>query len=165
MRELIIYSKHDNNLCSIKSVDNTHSGEYYLRAIINTLLNLTGGKFYVEVSRPNYGTTHLKENLKQIMVDNNSFKSSSFEVSFFSDGISEELMEILPQLWFAYEHTAFCFFMENEIEVDVKRRPWHEITTNTKSYVLFKWVEEDVLWIGKSNELEFDLVRKINNIF
>jgi uncharacterized protein YlxP (DUF503 family) len=67
-----------------------------MRAIIKTLLSLTRGKFYVEVSRENYDTTYLKENLKQIMVDNNSFKSSSFEVSFFSDGISEELIEILP---------------------------------------------------------------------
>src|SRR5690606_34921577 len=138
VRELIIYDKFHNDLCSIKPVNDTHSDRYYMRAIIKTLLSLARGKFYVEVSRENYDTTYLKENLKQIMVDNNSFKSSSFEISFFSDGISEELIEILPQLWFAYEHTAFCFFMENEIEIDIKRKPWSEITTNTKSYVLFK---------------------------
>lgn len=161
MRELIIYNKYDNNLCSIKSVDDTHSGTYYMRTIINILLNLTRGKFYVEVSRPNYDTTHLKENLKQIMVDNKSFNCTNFEISFLSDGISENLRDFLPQLWFAYEHTAFCFFVENEIAADVKRKSWSEITTNTKSYVLFKGIEEDVLWIGKSNELEFDLLQNI----
>ena len=161
MRELIIRE----NLCTIKPVNDTHSDRYYMQAIIKTLLSLTRGKFYVEVSRENYATTYLKENLKQIMVDNNSFKFSSFEVSFFSDGISEELIEILPQLWFAYEHTAFCFFEENEIGINIKRKPWSEITTNTKSYVLFKGMQEDVIWIGKSNELTFDLVQKVTNIF
>jgi len=149
------------NLCSIKPVNDTHSDRNYMQSIINTLFNLTKGKFYVEVSRPNYHTAHLKENLKQMMANNKSFNCNNFEISFFSDGISEELIEILPQLWFAYEHTAFCFFVENEIQIDIKRKPWSEITTNTKSYILYKGIEEDVLWIGKSNELKFDLLQNI----
>lgn len=159
MKELIIYENHHNNLCSIKSIENTYSDRNYLINIITTLYALTKGYLHVQASRPTYeyDTTDLEVRLKSILINNCSFRYTDFEILFCNTKIEEELLEILPIIWFAYEHIAFCFFTESRIEFDIKRKPWYEITTRSKSYVLFKGVEEDVIWIGKSDELKFDL--------
>lgn len=95
--------------------------------------------------------------LKTISNINCNFKSSDFEISFSSANPNKSLFEFLPMIWFAYEHVSFSFFIENEIEFDTKRKSWEEITSRFKSYMLFKGAEEDVIWIGKSNDLKFDL--------
>lgn len=124
-------------------------------SIIKGLSGLINGRLYVGVSRPNYDVAVLIEQLKAVNVGNDSFKYTDFELLFYTNNIDDHLVEILLLLWFAYEHTAFCFFVKEEIEFDIKRKSWYEITTSFKSYVLFRGDEEDVVWIGKSDELKF----------
>lgn len=147
----------NDNLMSIKPIENIYSDRGYLASIIKKLLALTNGSFYLEVSRPNYETSNLVTQLKTISNINCSFKSSNIEISFSSANPDKSLFEFLPMIWFAYEHVSFSFFIENEIEFDTKRKSWEEITSRFKSYMLFKGAEEDVIWIGKSNDLKFDL--------
>ena len=161
MKELIIHENCQNNLCSIKSIENNYSDRNYMESIIYSLLNMTHDRFYVEASRPNYEITSLEESLKHIMLDNKTFKFTNFGISFSDNRVSKELIEILPLIWFGYEHIAICFFIRNEIQFDIKRKPWYEITENQQSYVLFKGIEEDVIWIGKSKELTFDVLKTI----
>jgi hypothetical protein len=157
MKELKIHNNEKGNLLSIKAVENIYSDKNYFIFIISSLFALTKGCFYVEASRPNYDTNDLVIQLKGILNSNCNFRYTDFEISFWNTKVEEKLLEFLPVIWFAYEHISFCFFTENKIEIDIKRKSWYEITKGSKSYVLFKGVEDDVIWIGKSNELEFDL--------
>lgn len=157
MKELKIHSNEKGNLLSIKPVDNTYSNRSYFIFIITTLFALTKGCFYVEASRPNYNTNDLLIQLKEVLSSNCNFRYTDFEISFWDTKAGEKSLAFLPSIWFAYEHISVSFFVENNIEIDIKRKSWDEITESSKSYVLFKGVEEDVIWIGKSNDLEFDL--------
>jgi len=157
MRELKIHSNEAENLLSIKPVGNTYSDRNYLIFVITTLFTLTKGSFYVEASRPNYDTTDLVKQLKEILNGNRSLRYTNFEILYWDTKVDKKVLETLTTIWDAYEHVSFCFFTENKTEIDVKRKPWYEITTSSKSYVLFKGAEEDVVWIGKSNELKFDI--------
>jgi hypothetical protein len=157
MKELKIHNNEKGNLLSIKPVDDTYSDRSYFIIIITTLFALTKGCFHVQASRPNYNTIDLAIQLKGILSSNCNFRYTDFEISFCNTKAEENLLEFLPLIWFAYEHISISFFIENKIEIDIKRKSWDEITKSSKSYVLFKGVEEDVIWIGKSSELEFDL--------
>lgn len=157
MKELKIHSNENGNLLSIKHFDKNYSDRNYFISIIESLINLTNGVFYTEASRPNYDITDLLRQLKGILSDNCNFRNTDFEILFWCWEMGEKVLGILPTIWDAYEHVSLCFFIENTIEIDIKRKPWYEITTRSKSFVLFKGVEEGVIWIGKSNELKFSL--------
>lgn len=165
MKDLKIHNKEKGNLISIKPIANIHSDRQYLASIIISLLNLTKGCLYIEASRPNYNVNDIIEDLKRIFINNDSFKSNFFEVSFFCHEINDALLSILSEIWFAYEHTAYCFFVDDKIEFNVKRKAWYEITSRIDSFVMFRGIEEDVLWIGKSNGLEFNIESHGDGIF
>ncbi len=159
MKDLKIHNNEKGDLLSIKSIENTYYDRNYFISIVTTLFSLTKGCFYVEVSRHNYdyNAINLILQLKAILNSNCNFEHTNFGTSFCTNELNESLLETLPVIWFAYEHIAFCFFTENKIEFNVKRKPWYEITKMSKSYVLFKGIEDDVIWIGKNNEMKFDL--------
>lgn len=157
MKELKIHSKEKNNLLSIKPIDDNYLDKNYLISIIRSLFTLTKGCFYVEVSRPNFDTSYLALELQSILDRDSGFRYTAFEILFYSKHINEELLKVLSVLWFSYEHVSFCFLKKSESEIDLKRKSWYEITEKFESYVLFKGVEEDVIWIGKNKKLKFDL--------
>ena len=43
-------------------------------------------------------------------------------------------------------------------------KPWYEIANMVESYIVFKGIEEDVVWIGKSDNLEFKNFRNADLI-
>ncbi len=56
------------------------------------------------------------------------------------------------EIWLEYEHPSLIAHNENKLIMrkDFYADSWSETTSLIKSIVLFKGVEEDVLWIGKS---------------
>lgn len=67
---------------------------------------------------------------------------------------------ILSGIWFSYEQPSAIFlFDESENEAASNftwRTDWKTITEKFKSVIVFKSVEGDVMWIGKSSEIDFD---------
>lgn len=157
MKDIKIHNKEKGNLISIKPLEDIYADRRYLIFVIVNLFNLTKECLYVEASRPNYDVSNIIKKLKGILINNDSFKSSFFELSFFCNEVDDALLDILSEIWFAYEHPAYCFFVEDKIGFDVKRQAWSHITSQIDSFVMFKGAEEDVLWIGKSDDLEFRL--------
>lgn len=163
MKELVIYEDHQNNLCSIKSIKNNYFDNDFIKSIICKLLEITHGDFYVEASRPTYeyNTNDLVSRLRVILNNNHNMKYNDYEILFKQRKVEGELLEILPMIWFAYEHVTFSLFKESNIEFDTYRKNWNEITSKQNSYVLFKGIEEDVLWIGKSEAQSFEKLKMI----
>jgi len=67
------------------------------------------------------------------------------------------VINLLPLIWFHYQHVAFSFFRSSGNKFITKVMSWKDITQKETSYVMFKGAEDDVVWIGKSKELKFDL--------
>lgn len=146
------------NLLSIKSIEDIYADKQYLKMLMYKLFSLTQGLIYIEASRPTYeyDIYDLVDNLTPIL-SNNNFNFDSFGLSFKVNEISTNLVDLSPIIWFAYEHVTFCFFKESSTEFNLKRKSWNYITSNAISYVMFRGAEDDVIWIGKSDELEFML--------
>jgi hypothetical protein len=147
------------NLMSIKSVEDNLTDRKYFESIVTLLYSQASENVSIEASRPNYNIISLTAELKSILKDYGELNYSNSEISFYVNSIKPNLLEFLPQIWFAYEHVSLCFFKNVDLGLDLglSRKPWFEITENFSSYVLFKGIEEDTLWIGKSEELEFNI--------
>lgn len=161
MREVVLYRGQNCNLCSIKSIDASYQGRTYLISLIEKLLNLTDGQLFVEFSRPNYNVSQIVEKLMSFnsQIKNLSSKLNFQELSFVLDPRNCEynLLDILSQCWFAFEHGTLCFFLGKQFSRPSREESWYEITQKSSSFVMFKGIEEDVIWIGKSDDLEFNL--------
>jgi len=160
MKEINIHERYGKNLCSIRPFENIYQDHVYLASKILYLFSLTGGVLHVQVSRPTYEyePNEMGRKIKIILKNNMNFdyKSDFFEFSFHCSDFNDELLNMLSKVWFAYEHVTYIFFADRKGGLDVKRMPWYVITSNAKSFVMFKGAEEDVVWIGKSKELTFD---------
>ncbi|MBB2950106.1 hypothetical protein [Sphingobacterium sp. JUb56] len=156
MKEHKIHSNEGGNLLSIKSFENTYSDR---NCLINAILNLSEkmGYFYINASRPDYTDSELLSKLNLVLNDKKNFIYNNFEISFEGTNLNEEVINLLPLIWFHYQHVAFSFFRSSGKKFITKGMSWKDITQKETSYVMFKGAEEDVVWIGKSKELKFDL--------
>ena len=174
MRKTVIYEKFQNNLCSIKSVKNDYSGSLFLLDLLRDFSNYTNSVI-VHVRRNNYITSaieKLKETDIKLEINELKIDKNLFEVSFWfnNTNLNDEILRIMRDLWFAFEQPAFCFYMNqgqlenNREEIISKNLSWQQITNKSDVYVVFKGAEEDVIWIGKNNKMEYKL-EKYGDIF
>lgn len=152
------------NLCSLKSVPETYEGKTYLAFLIATIHLKTGGPLYAELHRRNYDVRPLLEQLDKFS-DHIFDLTKDNETAIFSikaGHMSDALLYLLSELWFAFEHSSFCFF-ESGIPApkSIYRKGWSDITSQSTSYVMFRGAELDVVWIGKSDELAFDFIENM----
>ena len=157
MKNIKIHYNENGNLISIKPLEDIYADRQYLISVIDNLFKRTKGCLYIEASRPNFEVNHIIEKLKTILKHNDSFESNDFRLSFQCNEITNELFYILAKIWFAYEHGSISFFPIEKINFEINQLAWYDITTYTDSIVMFKGVEEDVIWIGKSDKYEFNL--------
>ncbi|OPB93807.1 hypothetical protein BAS10_12895 [Elizabethkingia meningoseptica] len=161
MREIAIDNKYGGNLLSIKSTyKHLRQMEFLLESIFAILHNQLPGCLFIECSRPTYEyeLNYLNDEIKKSIGDKDIyFFANTFEIRYSdNDFKNNEILNILPKLWFAFEHLCFRFTnVKNNNVNDYYRRPWYEITNVVESYIVFKGIEEDIIWLGKSNNLEF----------
>lgn len=159
MKEVNIHDRWDSNLCSIKSVEDIHSDRMYIISLVESFYNMTGRLLYVDVSRPNYDVNDIIEHINRIQsnICDLFIGPNYFELSFAidKDKIVNEVFYVISELWFAFEHPCFCFFLEEKNLLFNKRSTWYDTTEKTLSFVMFKDAEEDVVWVGKSRDLEW----------
>jgi hypothetical protein len=160
MQELNIdYKKHEYNLCSIK-----FSGDHYfirtnLIAVLESHLALVEGDLYVEIARPEEDVNGLINQLNRVNSIANSMnvQKDFFEINFTCkrDDINNDLFWRLSELWFCFQHVSFVMVSKKGKFNFQNRLMWNKITDIVSCFVLFKGVEEDVVWIGKSDGLTF----------
>lgn len=113
MKEHKIHSNEGGDLLSIKSFENTYSDR---NCLINAILNLSEkmGYFYINASRPDYTDSELLSKLNLVLNDKKNFIYNNFEISFEGTNLNEEVINLLPLIWFHYQHVAFSFFVVQE---------------------------------------------------
>lgn len=160
MKELKIHKNTGGNLCSIASLDDNYSDRLYLSTLISNVFNMANGLLHVKVSRPNYSLDNILEKLKALDLVKGSLlvEAHNFELSFLYNKkiIDCELTWFLSNIWFAFEQASYTFLVNENSEPLQSRTSWVQITVEAPAYVMFKGAEENVVWIGKS--LELDLV-------
>lgn len=162
MKDIVVYNKEHQNLCSIKPVEDIHPDRMYILSLIDSCFNEKEGLLYIEASRPNYDVTDLVKQLITFQPDitNLSIHADHFELSFMvaKDKMCNDLLYLIPRLWFAFEHTSFCVFLNKKNCSIRKRTAWYEITNRIPAFIMYRGIEEDVVWIGKSDHLMWPLM-------
>src|SRR5690606_12636176 len=151
----------DDQLLSVDGVEDSFSGRSKLRTLTNKVLSRTLSA-YIEAKRPIFQPSFSPEMMKppseqieQLELEDDQF-SVSFNFHWTAQTSFDEFVKLLLELWCDYEQPFFCFFPS----VSYKRRKipqnlsWKEVVALETCLVMFKSVEEDVVWIGNSTEFE-----------
>ena len=163
MKEIIVYNNHNANLSSIKSIEDNYSDKSYMHEIMENLYNLTGGTIYIHAIYDNYDLTTITSGIsKSIDKISNLLHSNNFnEISFECDILDYNLYELIKEMWFAYEQMILIFFSNKKEKFDGNKVSWEKVTLENNCFAIFKGIEEDVIWIGKSENLKFPFVADI----
>lgn len=161
------HENENNQLLSIKGVDYDYqSKQYILRLLMK--LSKCASCVLIHVKRNNYKDSAidiLKKEGTALGITNLEVDSKLFEISFsFNPTKSkEELLPILVDLWYCFQQPVFYFFTDEKQPEHYNKAllndnlSWKEVVNLSNSYVMFKGAEEDVIWIGKSDDLKFHI--------
>jgi hypothetical protein len=152
----------NNQLCSIKPIDINDASKFKFSQIIQKLSDdLHFG--LVVLKRRNYDNNTLEDLINyrfQLGVYNVVLDSDVFEISFcFNTGkVSGHLLSVLFEFWHSFEQPTYYFFETSGfIYQDSFLRhvlSWQEIVNTFNSALLFKDVEEEVIWLAKTEGLQ-----------
>ena len=166
------YHLYGTRRCSIAGISADYNGALLLSRIVNCLLASTESVFAL-VQRPYYGSVPLSQssiaNLSD-EIENLKVADDFFSISYHYSvrKKNDAFVNAFVQIWREYEQPGFFFFTE-----DLGSDLYNSILENKKfsviekdrrifdlapCYMTFKSVEEDVLWIDKHEELDFDSV-------
>lgn len=167
MVDIKIHNNERNRLASIKGVNDDFSGRLYAFDLFRNLIELSDC-VSVCVRRNNYIISCL-EQLKvlgqELRVHDLAASNDLFEISFYFDKgkAGDELLSILVDLWFAFQQPTFFLYLQKKDSSIISnhkmthKQSWEEISDTFTSYVVFKGAEEDVIWIGRSETLKFEM--------
>jgi hypothetical protein len=156
-------SFHNKNNCSIAGIS-----KYIIRDILNRMLATTKS-VVATVERPYYKIELSINSISNILgnIEELKIADNLFSVSFIYDVIEDnsKFIETFIDIWFEYEQPCFCFFVSKQSSEVCKhwfddknrfRYYVNEIVDKSPCYVIYKGIEEDVMWIEKSKTLEFN---------
>jgi hypothetical protein len=157
---------HGNNVLSINGITPTIQGRDRLSAIFLGCANVASACF-VEARRPNVDEVEsvslahdLQPRLFNLQIDI-TVPEISFEC--FNDFGSQEMTQLFLSLWFDFEHVSIIFRTDLGLNKSIDsgllnlraRTRWDELRRRYPGYILYKGVEEDVIWLRKSDDLMF----------
>lgn len=153
---------HHANLLSIKSINTQAWGDKLF--FKNLVLGFIDKKqsIIVTARRPNdlLNTELLLDEAKLSgFVDIPYFYRDEIILQVIQRAHEDRPLELLAKYWVAYEHITITI-KENSATIEKPKHlfkyTWTEmIQVMSASFVFFKGVEDDVIWIGKSPEIEF----------
>jgi len=85
------------------------------------------------------------------------------DVGFYQNAtnlLDDYMLELINKYWFYFEQPTLvvCKDLKKFLDKDFNSLvgySWKDITKISDSFVLFRGVEEEVLWVGKSQALDF----------
>lgn len=109
MKEIAIYNIHNANLASIKSVEYNYSNKVFIFSLVKDLFTLTKGTLFIHARIHNY---YLADSTVNKLSKMNGLITSGYkfsEISFiFNDkDLNNNLLDLLYEIWFAYEQVIF----------------------------------------------------------
>lgn len=167
MIDIKIHKNENNQLFSIKGIEYDYSSKMYVLRLLAKLVQSTSSVF-IYARRNNYKDSSiekLKIQQKELGIRNLRIDKKLFDVSFDFNAseASEELLSILVDLWYSFQQPGYCFFLEEEEFTSNYKGlltgnwSWKQIVDSSNSYVMFRGAEDDVVWLGKSIDLELHL--------
>lgn len=162
MKDVVLHIGYNNNLMSVKPIDDIYSDRKYLSAVIFSLADSAKRTICVDTSRSNY---EISNSYKSIL-SSQEFSYGALDwnnLSFCCDNTAiNSLQALLVEMWFAFEYSAYYFFVDKVPDYNFRRMAWSKVVNDTLGYVIFKGAESNVLWIGKSQTLGFGPVLAVN---
>ena len=155
-------NQHGETLVSIAGIEDTFSGRYLFREIINNILP-TASMIFAKASRPHFYPISMVTLIDKAagLIENLSLDKDLFSVSFNykTRTDNDELFYLLEELWFEFEQPCFVFYQDDgqaarTFKPDIS---WKKITETWSSFVLFKSVEDDVVWLGRSSGIRLPI--------
>jgi hypothetical protein len=156
---------YNESLCSIAQIENSFSGKYILRDILNRILRNT---FHIiaTIERPFYtvqssiaAISNTSSELENLNIDEKLF---SISFKYYTKENNDDFINLFLEVWFEYEQPTFSFFTTGQNTETYKNLEVHrrmnveQITALSPCYVLFRGIEEDVLWVGLKNARLWD---------
>ena len=159
------FKKHNNNLVSISFEGNDYHIRSFIRNVFEKLLD-TSNYSIIETRRPYHGVEKTISKMDIVLDYLKDISCDKYfnEMSFLYDRnklMDFDFIELCVEVWFEYEQPCFVFSnLENDksgnnINPMMKNLKWDKKINYYKGYILFRGVEENVIWIGKSLDIEF----------
>ena len=162
---------HKSNLVSVKSITNQiWEDKIFFKNLLKHFLE--DRKHILMIGRLSYlpiKDSFIRNVLELIPKKNVTInEKESNHVSFYYsvDPANDNLHELINDFWIIYEQPALIITdnIEAYLSINLERMSWVDLCSVTESaYVLFRGIEEDVLWVGKSYALKFPDMEKIIN--
>jgi hypothetical protein len=161
MKDVIIHTECENNLCSIKPVNQSYEDKIYLTDLFESLYKLTGCIF-VDLNRPNYDeelfVNRFEKHRNKITYFDSDLNNNEISFIYREKEFDRDLFLTIVEMWYEYEQPFFCF-TRNAVNPNITRwMAWYDVTKKYTAYAIFRGPEQDVLWIGKSAGFSFKVV-------
>jgi len=147
---------HSSNLLSFSTINLTYwKDRIIFKKIIETLFRKKNMIYFFGQRPENSIFINNINNMNLIYYDEKYFdiilsfnKSSDFYI---------DNLELCTEYWTRYEQAIFLFSDDRDLIGDKKylRKSWKDLVSLSDSFILFKGIEENVTWIGKSELINF----------
>lgn len=170
-----VLSFYDENNCSIAGVGNDYEGVGRLVTLIEGLLRKSKSVL-VFAQRPYASNPLTISSMVSLagLVSNYQYSDDHFRLFFYYNirDSNPELLNTIRQIWREYEQPVFLFPVKR-----LKPESYVPITSDrtlsskqkigllaslAPCYQAYKGLEEDVLWMEKDDDLEFDWIRELD---
>ena len=163
MKDIFFYKK--SKSCSVKPISNNESDRLYLANIIFNIFNLfeygliISMRLYYGIEKSIASLNPIKDYTNNLFIDKNLFLITyAFEGKRYLKNIINNLCD----MWFEFEQPCFIFSVE-----PLSQKTFDNITPNKLTdflkrvqapyYILYKSVEDDVIWIDKSKDMVWNI--------
>jgi hypothetical protein len=161
----INYYNQNLNKCSIQPITDSTYDRVYLELFLKKILNASS-LIILEARRPltiidvdilNYTKIKSQADISKISAD-------LFDLFFLfkKKNVTYDFFNLCFNLWFNYEHVSYTFLIhEEDLETPLVFSSSNTFLSqqillkNVSFFNLSKGIEEDVLWVRKSNDMEF----------
>lgn len=165
MKEIFHYKKYDNLLLSIDSLEDNPQDNRFMSNLFYNLFYES--KHIICINRRLNIEYNIEDIMQNILEKHSSIKNIQTKrqynfMSFymdFSEEVTNVFFDIFSKLWFSYEQPSFIFIKEELKREDLislqskELFSWQDFTQTVDSYVFYKGSREDVIWMGRSKNL------------
>jgi hypothetical protein len=160
MKELI---HQNNNLLTISSFNYEKWGDsLFFKHLIEDFSKEY--RFILSTNMRSLTIKHLKviEDANKLLQDENIifWADSEYVCAFVKEAMTEDMYNLIVSFWATFEHNALIFTNDLDPFVEIfqfgyEKTDWYDLVHKARSFIFFKGLQEEVIWIGKNGNLDF----------